>query len=194
MSTQAAVSGQATKNRGGTIKKAGSANTTTGPITKSRTLMDDAVTTNYGAKVALSSGAAYSSGNVGTFAALTSGTFAYNMVAGRYIMKKRTHYVNGTASTLLTSCASSSAENAKNPAVLETSRTLGSGVTTSFDVITGTLTKGGNYGGLSTYHNINSETYVDSGARPTNAIPGEIAYKTGAKLPIADDYQPRTAP
>lgn len=188
MSIQAAVSGNAYKNNGGTMKKAGSADVSAGqPVTKSRTLMDDAVAISYGSKVALSSGSTGSSGNVGTFKALTSGTFAYNMVADRYIMKKRTHYVNGVASTLLTSCASESAERYRNPSYLESTRTYGSGVSATYDIYSGTLTKGGNYGGSSSFGQ-------DHAARPTNAVPGELTYKTGKAGAIQDDYKPRTAP
>ena len=187
MATQAAVSGQATKNKGGTIKKAGNTNTTTGPITKSRTLMDDAVTSGYGAKVALSSGAAYSSGNLGTFNAKT--TFAYDQVPGRYIMKKYTHYVNGVANTAMNSCASESSERMRSIAFIESTRTLGSGATTSFNPFTGILTKGGQAGHAVSFG-------LDHAARPTNAIPGELTYKTGSPTYTdwQDDYKPKTAP
>ena len=189
---QAAISGNAYKNNGGTVKKAGSADTVNGPITKSRTLMDDAVTTSYGSKVVLSSGSTGSSGNLGTASAFTN--FAYKMLPGYYIMKKNTQFVNGSANTLLTSCASSSAENTRNPAYLESTRTLGSGVTSSFNPFTGVFTKGGNAGGLTTFINpIGGGTAADSAARPTNAVPGELAYKTGAPLPVADEYAPKTA-
>lgn len=181
MSTQAVTSGAA-KNNGGTVKKAGAANTTTGPITVSRTLMQDAKTTAYGAKVSLSSGSTGSSGNVGTANAVTN--FAYQMVAGRYIMKKNTSYVNGSASTLLTSCAADVGGRRSIPK-LETTRALGSGYLTSWDYETGAITKGANAGGLTSFGN-------DHAARPTDATPGELQYKTGAKLPVEDDYKPRT--
>jgi hypothetical protein len=184
MSTQAAVSGNTTKNNGGTIKKAGNANTTTGPITVSRTLMQDAKATPYGAQVALSSGSAGSSGNLGTASALTN--FAYKMVAGRYIMKKNTSYVNGSANTLLTSCASDVGRR-RSIHKLETTRVYGSGYLTSWDYETGAITKGANKGQVASFGN-------DHAARPTSAIPGELTYKTGAKLPVQDDYKPTTAP
>ena len=130
MSVQAAVTGQPYKNNGGVMKKAGSADTSAGqPITKSRTIMDDAVTTPYGSKVVLSSGSTGSSGNIGTFNAKT--TFAYKMVPGRYIMKKRTAYVNGVANDYLTSGASESSERMRAIPFIESARSLGSGVSTS---------------------------------------------------------------
>jgi hypothetical protein len=181
MSTQAAVSGNATKNNGATIKKAGAASTTSGPITASRSLIDDAITTQYGSKVVLSSGSTGSSGNVGTANAFTN--FAYDMVAGRYIMKKNTSHVNGSASTLLTSCAADVGIRRPIP-VLETTRALGSGVLTSWDYETGVITKGANAGDTTSFGS-------DHAARPSDAIPGELSYKTGAKLPVADDYKPR---
>ena len=181
MSTQAVTSGGA-KNNGGTMKKAGSANTTTGPITAVRTLMDDAVTTPYGSQVTLSSGSAGSSGNLGTASAFTN--FAYQMVPGRYIMRKNTQYVNGSASTLLTSCASDVGIRRSIPG-LETTRVYGSGYLTSWDYETGAITKGANAGQTASFGQ-------DHAARPSRATPGELVYKTGAKLPVQDDYKPRT--
>jgi len=188
MSTQAAVTGNAYKNKGGTIKKAGNANTTTGPITSSRSLMDDATRTGYGPAIALSSGSTGSSGNVGTASAFTN--FAYNMVAGRYIMKKNTSHINGSASTLLTSCAADVGIRRSIPK-LETTRALGSGYLTSWDYETGAITKGAN-AGQSTEFKQNGGTLSDTAATPTDAIPGELSYKTGAALPTDDDYKPRT--
>lgn len=182
MSTQAAVSGNATKNNGGTVKKAGNANTTTGPITSTRSLMDDARTTQYGSKVVLSSGSTGSSGNVGTFNALTN--FAYQMVAGRYIMKRNTSYVNGSSSTFLNSGAADAGFRRPIPK-LETTRQLGSGWLTSWSYETGAITKGSNAGNASSFGN-------DDAARPSDATPGELSYKTGAKLPVQDEYAPRT--
>lgn len=183
---QAAVTGNAIKNNGGTVLKAGAANLTKGPVTQNFTLMESVTTPlTYGTKVALSSGAAYSSGNLGTFNAKT--TFAYEQVPGRYIMKKYTYYVNGVADTSMNSCASSSSENMRSIPYLETARTLGSGVTASFNPFTGTYTKGGNAGGLMSFGE-------DHAARPSNATPGELQYKTGALLPVSDEYQPKYAP
>jgi len=183
MSTQAAVSGNATKNNGGTIKKAGSASTTTGPITSSRTIMDDATKNGYGAKVVLSSGSTGSSGNLGTANAITN--FAYQMVAGRYVMKKANGFINGTASTLLNSCASNSAGRMRAIPFLETTRAMGSGYLTSWDYETGAITKGANAGAAVSFGE-------DNAARPTDAVPGELQYKTGAKIPVQDEYKPRT--
>lgn len=185
MSVTTAVSGNPYKNNGATMKKAGNANTTTGPITVSRTLRDDATTSPYGAKIALSSGSTGSSGNVGTAKALTSGSFAYPNTAGEYIMRKRTRYVNGSGNTLLTSCASDVGIRRSIPK-LETTRAMGSGYLTSWDYETGAITKGANAGAEVSFGS-------DGAARPTNAVPGELAYKTGAKLPVEDDYKPRTA-
>ena len=188
MSTQAAVSGQPYKNNGGVMKKAGSANTSAGqPITKSRTVMDDAVTTPYGSKVVLSSGSTGSSGNVGTFNAKT--TFAYQMVAGRYIMKRNTAYVNGVADAFLTSGASESSEKMRAIPYVESARSLGSGVSTSWNYVTGAITKGAGAGESRSFGQ-------DHAARPTNAVPGELVYKTGSQTYTdwQDDYKPKTAP
>ena len=189
MSTQAAISGNPYKNNGGTVIKGGSVTTTVGnPFTKSRTLMDNAVTTGYGAQVSLSSGSTGSSGNVGTFKALTSGTFGYNMVAGRYVMKRSCGYINGTANTLLLSGASDSAERHLNPALITTAVPYGSGATASYNLLTGVFTKGG---GAGNRYSFAGTAPLDDAARPTYAVPGELTYKTGAKLPVQDEYKPK---
>ncbi len=185
MAQQAAVSGQPYKNDGATVKKAGAASTTTGPITKSRTLMDDAITTPYGTKVSLSSGAAYSSGNLGTFNAKTN--FSYNRPKGQYLFKKGAQNVNGTANVFTISCASSSSERMRAIPYMESARSLGSGVSTSWDYETGAITKGTGAGESRSFG-------TDAEAHPSNALPGELAYKTGAKLPVTDEYYPKTAP
>lgn len=182
MAQQAAVTGQPYVNNGGTVKKATS---TSGPITSVRTLLDDAITTPYGAQVALSSGLGASSGNIGTFNALT--TFAYKQVAGQFLIKKSNSFVNGVAHTLLNSCASSSSERMRAIPFTESARIYGSGVNTVWDYETGTITKDINAGQSVSFG-------ADNEARPTNAVPGELAYKTGAKLPVADEYKPKTAP
>jgi len=189
MSTQAVTSGAA-KNNGGVIKKAGNATTTAGsPVTVTRTLMQDAMRTQYGAAVSLSSGSAGSSGNVGTANAIT--TFAYRQVAGQYIMKKNHAFINGVANTLLNSCAGDfvGGGHGSISGRTERERALGSGYLTSWDYETGAITKGANAGGLISFGQ-------DHAARPSNATPGELVYKTGSQTPTdwQDDYKPRTNP
>lgn len=186
MAEKAAVTGQPYKNDGGTIKKGGSVNVNIGgPITKSRSLVDDAFTTPYGSVVALSSGLAGSSGNMGTFNAKTK--FAYVQGKREFLIKKGAQNVNGTANVFTTSCGSSSSERMRSVAFLEGARSLGSGVSTVWDYETGRITKGTGAGELRTFG-------ADHAARPTNAVPGELVYRTDAKLPVQDDYKPRTAP
>lgn len=182
---QAAVSGNSYKNNGGTVKKAGNYSSTTGPITASRTLMDDAIITQYGSKVQLSSGTAYSSGNLGTASAMT--TFAYPNQAEKFIMKKVTTEVNGVSNTFLQSCAAGIAGQGRNPASLTVIRVLGSGVGTTWDYETGAITKSASAG---TTSNLGSDYAAGSGI----TVPGYLAYKTGAFLPVRDSYEPRTSP
>lgn len=185
MSTQAAISGNATKNNGGVVKKGGKVDTS-GPITKVRTLMDDAVITSYGAKVALSSGSTGSSGNLGTYNSMTN--FAYNMVAGRYIMKKSHSYTNGSSDSTLNTGAS---DFGHVPAAIESTRVYGSGVDQSFDIYTGSFTKGDSAGRKAEFKQ-SGGSLSDDAFNPSDAVPGELAYKTGALEPVQDEYKPRT--
>jgi hypothetical protein len=78
---------------------------------------------------------------------------------------------------------------------LETARSLGSGVSTSWNYATGAITKGAGAGESRAFINpVGGGTCSDSAARPTNAVPGELTYKTGAKLAKADDYKPKVSP
>ncbi len=186
MAQKAAVTGQPYKNDGGTVKKGGAVVVDgTGPITKSRTLLQDAVTTPYGTKVSLASGLTGSSGNVGTFSAKTN--FAYKQGAREFLIKKGAQNVNGTANVFLTSCASSSSERMRSIAFIESARSLGSGALTSWDYETGAITKGAGAGESRSFG-------VDHAARPTNAVPGELVYKSKGPGGVQTDYKPKTAP
>jgi hypothetical protein len=185
MSQQAAVSGNVTKNKGGTVLKAGNI-ASNSPITNNFTILESvAKTSSYGSKVVLSSGSTGSSGNIGTASAMT--TFAYKQVPGRYIIRKDCDYVNGVANTTLNSCASSSSERMRAIPYIESARSLGSGVSTTWNYETGAITKGDGAGESRSFG-------ADYAARPTNAVPGELTYKTGAKLAKADDYKPKVSP
>jgi len=199
MATQAAVTGNATKNAGGTVLKAGAISSNS-PITNNFTILESvAKTPSYGSKVTLSSGTAYSSGNLGTFNAYS--TFAYKQTTGtgRWIMPKVCSFVNGVAIPAAmrgwANGASSSSEKMRSIPYIESARSLGSGVSTSWDAETGAITKGAGAGESRAFINpIGGGTCSDSAARPTNAVPGELTYKTGKKLAVSDDYKPRTSP
>lgn len=180
MASQAAISGNATKNNGGTIKKAGSY-VSTGPITNSRSLRDDALYDGYGAKV-VEATSPTSSGNLGTYKALSN--FAHPMNRDTVIAKKLGAYINNTASTLLGTCAADTGKY-QNPASITTTRVLGSGVNTTWDYETGVITKGASAGQTA---NFGSDYAAGSG----DTVPGYITYNTGAALPTSDVYKPRT--
>jgi hypothetical protein len=122
-------------------------------------------------------------------------TFAYKQVPGRYIIRKDCDYVNGVANTTLNSCASNSSERMRAIPYIESVRSLGSGVSTTWNYETGAITKGDGAGESRAFINpVGGGTCSDSAARPTNAVPGELTYKTGAKLAKADDYKPKVSP
>ena len=189
MAQQAAISGQPYKNDGATVKKGGSvAVTGVGPVTKSRTLMDDATPiVYYGSKVALSSGRVGSSGNLGTYSSKTN--FAYQQRPREFLVKKGAQSVNGTANVFTTSCASSSSERMRSIAFLEGARSYGSGVSTTWSYVTGAITKGVGAGEFRSFS-------ADHAARPTNAVPGELVYKWAGEnySTWQQDYKPKTAP
>jgi hypothetical protein len=118
-------------------------------------------------------------------------TFNYKQKPGEYLMIKEANFVNGVAIPAgmkgWASGASDSSGRMRPIPYIEAARSMGSGVSTTWDYETGAITKGAGAGESRSFS-------TDHAARPTNAIPGELTYKTGAKLAKADDYKPKTAP
>lgn len=181
MSTQKAISGNPQRNNGGTVVKAGNI-TSNGPITSQRTLMNNAMEDGYGSKVILAVSPT-SSGTLGTFNGKT--IFANPVANGVYHGVKLTSVINGsTDGAYAISAGAADAGNRRYPTPITSTRRLDE---TSWDYVTGDVTKGGNAGAVSSFG-------ADHAATPTNAIPGELTYKTGALIPVNDDYKPRTNP
>ena len=179
MSSQKAISGNTQKNNGATILQAG--NYTSGAVTNKVTLRANAIEDGYGSKV-------IEKASQGTFNAAT--TFGRKMSAGDYIMKRVTTTVNGVANTFLRSGAADAGAK-RYPTPINYTRLLDED---SWDYVTGAVTKGGNEGNQSNFVNpATGGTAADVAAHGTNAVPGELVYRTGAKLPVQDDYAPRTA-
>lgn len=179
---QKAISGNDYKNDGATVLKAGAASTSVGnPVTNVRTLRDNAIYDGYGSKVMLAVSPT-SSGTIGTFSALSGGTFARRATAGAYLGIKLTNTINGTANTTLKMGAADFGTK-RTPHPLTTCRLLDED---SWDAETGDVTKGGNQGVLSSFG-------LDHAANSSNAVPGELTVKTGAFLPTNLDYKPRTS-
>jgi hypothetical protein len=183
MSQQKAISANAVHNAGSVIAKTGA----------HTVLAGQNYAKSYGAKVVLSSGTAKSSGNLGTASVFSAADspFPYNQEAGNYLGVKMTQHLAGQAAggidPFFFGPASSSSEKMRAIPYIESARSLGSGVSTSFNYKTGVLTKGAGAGESRSFGQ-------DHAARPTNAIPGELVYMTDAKLPASGDYKPKTAP
>lgn len=179
MATTKAITANAYKNNGGTVLGAGNVNTSTNPITKVVSVKDNAIFDGYGTKV-IKAVSPNSSGNLGTVACFTNGTFNYQNQARTFLIKGYCSTINGTANDSLKFSASD--KGFRRPIhFLERSRRLDED---SWDYETGDVTKGGQEGALVSYS-------ADHAARPTDSVPGELTYKTGKLAPINDDYKPR---
>lgn len=121
-----------------------------------------------------------------------SGSFS-TMVTGRFIGRYMSDgFVANVANTIMSFPASNYHRNHNHP--IQTTRRLDE---TSWDYVTGALTKGAAAGDLVTFIDPavagGATGANDSAAFPTYAIPGELVYMEGPLLPIQDDYKPRTS-
>lgn len=172
MSTQqvdgSAVTSTSTKNKGGAVVNGGTT-----------TILDN-----------VSFGKANITGNLpidGTDAdkALSSGTFAYNNT--RPIAKRYTTTLSGVANTTLQSGADVPGQirSIHKLEVLRTRRLTTAIRANKYNRYTGAWDAG--------YPVVAVDTLAtDDAATPTRAVPGELTYKTGALVPVNDDYSPKT--
>lgn len=178
---QKAISANRYKNDGATVVKAGAASTSSvhSPVSNVRTLRDNALFDGYGSVVSLAVSPT-SSGTIGTWNSMT--TFSKRATTGQYLGIKLTSTINGVANSTLKMGAADFGTK-RTPSPLTTCRRLDED---SWNAVTGDVTKGGQQGALSSFG-------ADHAASPTNAIPGELVYKTGALIPVQNDYAPKTS-
>jgi hypothetical protein len=194
----------------GTIFNAGNV-AAGGPITSVVTLRDaaDDVGESYGSKVVANDGTgAATTDRVGVSGAF-SNTPAYNASATEWIMRggNVATTIGGVANTVLVSAGSdvAGAFTATRDGInqINSTRTLGSGVTTEFDMfavpstqITPGFTKGGGAGNAQNFvapSGAGDVASVDNAAAPTRGVPGELTYRFGAPNPTTDEYKAKNA-
>lgn len=204
-----AVTSTSTKNDGASLAQAGNADTTTGPITNSVTLisMADDFGTSVGSKVVANDGTgAATTDRVGVAKALSGGTLAYDATATQWIM--RGGGVTSTLSNVATTALDTTAANWKGVVRdgvhdLITTRQLGTGGGT-FDMyakpstdITPNFTKGAGAGTVVNYvapSGTGGHTGADNAATPTRSVPGELTYHFGGlAAPTTDEYKAKDA-
>lgn len=178
--TQAAISGQPTKNKGGTILNAGNASAS---LINNLSLSTNGYRDgNIGSKIFLAV-SPYSSGNLGTTKPISAGVFA-QMEKGKYVGMIIGSRIAQTNNTTLQSGAADFAQNRDTRRVAPTYQRLH---ITSWNASTGAATFGANRGDTTT---LSADHAV---LHSTNAIPGELTYHTGSANPTNDDYKARTA-
>jgi hypothetical protein len=194
----------------GTIFNAGNV-AAGGPITSVVTLRDaaDDVGESYGSKVVANDGTgAATTDRVGVSGAF-SNTPAYNASATEWIMRggNVATTIGGVANTVLVSAGSdvAGAFTATRDGInqINSTRTLGSGVTTTFNMfavpstqITPGFTKGGGAGNAQNFvapSGAGDVASVDNAAAPTRGVPGELTYRFGAPNPTTDEYKAKNA-
>jgi len=192
-------------NDGASVAKAGNADTTTGPITNSVTLisMADDFGASVGSKVIANDGTgAATTDRVGVAKALSGGTLAYNSTATQWIIR------GGGATTKLSNVAyagfatpGADFNGAVRDNIHEAGQTYRLGTEGGeFDVlarpstqITPNFTKGAGAGSAQFNHTTvggSGTSNVDNAAAPTRAVPGELTYHYGGlAAPTTDEYK-----
>jgi len=207
-----AVTSTSTKNDGASLAQAGNANTTTGPITNSVTLisMADDFGTSIGSKIVANNadvghpdGAATTDrAGLTTAIASSGGTLAYNSTATQWVMRGggvTTTLSNATYTDFATPGADYNGVIKDSVHELVTTRRLGTEGGT-FDMyavpstqITPNFTKGANAGDVQNYvapSGTGGHTGVDNAATTSRAIPGELTYHYGGlAAPTTDEYK-----
>jgi len=196
---QAAVSGNAYKNNGGTVRKAGNI-ATDNPITKAMTLRENLTRKSINTKNALASSPT-SSGNLGTVQPLSGGTFGYDppsnvssSTAVTVIARRVSTTLSGAANTTLQSGASDKGIRQAVHAYTG-NRLLG---ITSWNAVTGAATKSTTRDGLllqaSGIDGTLGRGADDTIAKSTFAIPGELVWIETGKTPTQKDYAAKYSP
>jgi len=114
--------------------------------------------------------------------AVSAGTFAYNN--SRPVAKKTSSTISGVANTVLQSGASDP-NRRKSIHKIESIKTLKTTTavrTNKWNEYTGKWEAGFPQTSNDSFGN-------DNAASPTSNVPGELTYRTGAKVPVNDDYQ-----
>lgn len=186
MATQAAISGNAVKNDGGTLLHAGAVASSRFANMTLATTTDNSE--SYGSKV-FEAVSPNSSGNVGTFRPLNAGVFG-QMEVGQYVAKVLGTRIAQTDNTFLRSGAAETSSRTS----LHYARGNRQYDITDWSYTTGAATKGGNEGTLFTYVNPVGGASVTHEPLPTDAVPGELVYMVTGKTPDQDDYKARTNP
>lgn len=186
MATQAAISGNVTKNDGGSILHAGSIASSRWANITLATTTDNAE--NYGSKV-FEAVSPTSSGNIGTFRPLSAGAFGTYEV-GQFVAKVLGTRIAQTDNTFLRSGAAETASRTS----LHYARGNRRYDITDWSYTTGAATKGGNEGVLFTYTDPETGSAQAHEPFPTDAVPGRLVYMVTGKIPDQDTYKVRTNP
>ena len=192
-----AVAGNATKNNGATIVGAGSASTTTGPITNVQTLRENALRQRYENRVFLAVSPT-SSGNIGTKKPYSNGTFSYDppqvssSSAVKVVAKRLSSTISGYSNTILKFGASDKGINkAYNVAYGDRTTGATNAAGATYDLFTGTLTKSGD-GTLVQCSGLDGNMGQQSDHEFTTQ--GELVYIATGKTPTQKNYATRYNP
>lgn len=181
MATTTIVSA-AQKNNGGTVYNGGS--NAAGVMTRNLTPKDLALIDGKYGGASVNAVSTASSGNIGTRVAVVGGRFSYQQKADEWLVRVVGSKINGTASTLLGFTGRPAGSTPRSILYNNTYRRYDN---SSWNYVTGALTKGGSAGALVTLA-------ADHAALPTNAVPGELTYLYTGTTPTQDDYKARTNP
>lgn len=187
MAVQKVITGNVYHHNGGVILQAGNSDGVN--VTDSLTLAENAyregASKNNGPTKAVSPG---SSGNLGNLAVFSSRPFA-QMEAGEYVAKVIGDRIAQSDDTTLRSGAADWGTRVP----YNVARGYERYDNTSWDYVTGALTKGGSAGSQINYIDPIGGGAVSYEPYPTFAVPGELVFMDGDVVPTQADYAAKTS-
>jgi len=206
MAVTTSKNGQPVKNNGATVIGAGNVESTR-VVTNVLDIVEisDLRSGPIGSKIVSNDGTgANTTDRVGLSGVRAGVAPGYNSSATEWIIRGVTTTIAGQSNTVLLSRGSDwNGQPKDNIFKLVSTRNYGSGNSTTYNMLArpnGTINpnfvKGSGAGVLSNYVRPSGNgtiTASDDAATLTRSAPGELTYRTGAKLPVNDDYKAKDA-
>ena len=169
------ISGSGTRNRGGTVLNAGNVSRPYWDNLSLRTAALNATVLTTGPI----SGVA--TGNVKCYG---PGTFTYQN-SDEFVIRGVSNKLSGVTTSIVRIPGSDYQRKSVHTFKSDTRWHI-----TGWNYVTGAPTYGGSRGAAVYTKNMSDANLTNGEALPTRAIPGELVYRTGAPLPVQDDYNP----
>lgn len=167
------ISGSGIRNRGGTVLNAGNV---------SSAYWDSLSVRNAALNATVTTCTPVSGVATGNIKAYGAGTFIYSD-RDEFVIRGVSNKLSGVATSIIRIPASDYERRLINTFKSDTRWHI-----TSWNYVTGAPTYGGSRGAAVYTKDVADTNLTNGEPAPTRAVPGELVYRTGAPLPVQDDY------